>query len=209
MIQVTADDLKRFAPKITDDNAAAIAHYFMQYAPEYGVTTPYSVQYFFANGAHETGGFTRFEENLNYSAERLVQVFPKYFTAAQANNYARIPINIANRVYASRMGNGPESSGDGWKYRGRGIFQLTGKDNYRAASQHLYSDSSLLDHPEDVSKPVLAVRTALHFWKSRGLTPLADARNFKAVVQAINGGLNGLGDRSEWLAQAQGIFKEI
>lgn len=208
MIQVTAENLKDFAPGISDDNAAAIAHYFMQYAPEYGVTTPYSVQYFLSNGAHESAGFTRFEENLNYSAERLVQVFPKYFTAAQANNYARIPINIANRVYANRMGNGPESSGDGWKYRGRGIFMNTGKDNYRQLSQHFYSDNSLLDHPDDISKPVLAVRAALHFWKTRGLTALADARNFKGVVQAINGGLNGLGDRSEWLAKAQGIFRE-
>lgn len=203
MIEITAENLKHFAPNIKAEDAENIARYFMQYAPQYGVDTPVRIHYWFANSAQETAGLTKFEENLNYSANRLLEVFPNYFSPASAQVYANTPIRIANRVYGNRYGNGDEESGDGWKYRGRGLFQTTFKDNYRALSQHLYGDGSLLNHPDDVATPALAVRAALYYWQSRGLSALADAKKFKEVVKGINGGTHGLGDRSEWLLKAQ------
>lgn len=149
---------------------------------------------FLAQCGHESGEFTVFEENLNYSAEALMRVFPRYFPNIQiANQYARKPREIANRVYANRMGNGPENSGDGWKYRGRGIIQLTGKDNYRRCSLSLYKDEKvLLEDPDLLLRTRDSVMAAGWFWRTNNLIGV---RDIERATRIINGGLNGIEHR--------------
>jgi putative chitinase len=158
------------------------------------INTPVRQAMFLSQLAHESGNFRFVVENLNYSADALRRVFGKYFTTDElANQYARQPERIANRVYASRMGNGNEASGDGWKYRGRGLIQLTGKDNYAAFS--MQADNNALVEPELVAEPELAVDSAGWFWTTNRLNQLADTGDVKAVTRRINGGFNGLADR--------------
>ncbi|MCS7316858.1 MAG: glycoside hydrolase family 19 protein [Candidatus Dojkabacteria bacterium] len=149
---------------------------------------------FLAQCGHESAEFTIFEENLNYSAEALLRVFPKYFKdMKEASLYSRKPREIANRVYANRMGNGPENSGDGWKYRGRGIIQITGKNNYRKLSIHLYSDPNvLLNNPDFILRPKESVLSAFWFWETNRLFGIYD---IEQATRIINGGLNGLAHR--------------
>jgi len=158
------------------------------------INTPVRQAMFLSQLAHESGNFRFVVENLNYSADALRRVFGKYFpTEALANEYARQPERIANRVYADRMGNGPEASGDGWKYRGRGLIQLTGKNNY--ASFSMQADNNALVDPDLVAQPELAVDSAGWFWTTNRLNQLADTGDVKAVTRRINGGFNGLADR--------------
>jgi putative chitinase len=149
---------------------------------------------FIAQLAHESGGFNTVIENLNYSAEGLTRVFPKYFpTLALANQYARNPEKIANRVYANRMKNGDEASGDGWKFRGRGLVQLTGKDNYTKFAQSLEMD---LDATvEYLETPSGAAVGAGWFWDTNKLNSYCDKNDFIGLTKRINGGTNGLADR--------------
>jgi putative chitinase len=149
---------------------------------------------FLSQLAHESGNFQFTSENLNYSADALRRVFGKYFpTDAEAQKYARQPERIANRVYANRMGNGSETSGDGWKYRGRGLIQLTGKDNYAAFATQ--NKNNALQNPDLVAEPEMAVESAGWFWATNRLNQLADTGDVKAVTRRINGGFNGLADR--------------
>ena len=158
------------------------------------ITTPLRQAMFLSQLAHESGNFQFTSENLNYSADALRRVFGKYFTTdAEAQKYARKPELIANRVYANRMGNGSETSGDGWKYRGRGLIQLTGKDNYAAFS--LEAKNNALQNPDLVAEAEMAVASAGWFWATNRLNQLADTGDVKAVTRRINGGFNGLADR--------------
>ena len=162
---------------------------------KYDINTPVRQAMFLSQIAHESGNFRAVSENLNYSVNALRKVFGKYFpTDDLAALYARKPEKIANRVYANRMGNGDEESGDGWKYRGRGLIQLTGKNNYTAFS--LAADNNALLEPELVSEPELAVQSAGWFWDTNGLNALADTGDVRVVTKRINGGYNGLTDRS-------------
>ena len=161
--------------------------------------SPDRAAHFFAQTAHESGGFKAFSENLNYSAKGLRGIFRKYFpTDALANAYARQPMKIANRVYASRMGNGPESSGDGWKYRGRGPLQLTGKDNYRAFGRYIGREQEILDNPDLVATE-LGFESALWFFDHNKLWSICDQGVGDAAILAltkrINGGTHGIDDR--------------
>ena len=161
--------------------------------------SPDRAAHFFAQTAHESGGFKAFSENLNYSAKGLRGVFRKYFpTDALANAYARQPMKIANRVYASRMGNGPESSGDGWRYRGRGPLQLTGKDNYRAFGRYIGREQEVLDNP-DIVATELGFESALWFFDHNKLWSICDQgvgdTAILALTKRINGGTHGLDDR--------------
>ena len=148
---------------------------------------------FLAQITHESGGFRHTEENLNYSASGLLATFPRYFNTASAAEYARHPQRIASRVYADRMGNGSEASGDGWKYRGRGLIQLTGKNNY------LYCDEDTgigcSSSPEVLAEPEGACESAGWFWKASGLNELADREDMKGITKRINGGYIGLNAR--------------
>ena len=161
--------------------------------------SPDRAAHFFAQTAHESGGFKAFSENLNYSAKGLRGIFGKYFpTDALARAYERQPMKIANRVYANRMGNGDEASGDGWKYRGRGPLQLTGKNNYRAFGKYIGREQEILDNPDIVANE-LGFESALWFFDANKLWSICDQGiNDAAILQLtkrINGGTHGLDDR--------------
>jgi putative chitinase len=160
--------------------------------------SPNRAAHFFAQTAHESGNFKAFSENLNYSAKGLRGVFRKYFpTDALANAYARQPMKIANRVYANRMGNGPESSGDGWKFRGRGALQLTGHDNYQAFANYI-NRPDVMTNPDLVAGE-LCFESALWFFDRNKLWGICDQGVNDAAILAltkrINGGTHGLDDR--------------
>lgn len=153
---------------------------------------------FIAQIGHESGQLRRLVENLNYSAEALVRTWPNRFTAQTAAAYARQPEKIANRVYGGRMGNGPEASGDGWRFRGRGLIQLTGRSNYRAAAGGLCLP--LEAQPELLEQPEQAAQSAAWWWSTHGLNELADAGRFQDIGSIINTGQlgrvpNGAADR--------------
>jgi putative chitinase len=161
--------------------------------------SPVRAAHFFAQTAHETGGFKAFSENLNYSADGLNKIFPKYFKNAgrDAAPFARNPEKIANIVYASRMGNGDEASGDGWKFRGRGALQLTGKANYEAFAKYLGNDE-VLKNPDTVATKY-AFESAMFFFERNKLWAICDKGiNDAAILELtkrINGGTHGLEDR--------------
>jgi len=161
--------------------------------------TPERAAHFFAQTAHETGGFKAFSENLNYSAQGLQGTFGKYFPGTLEESYARNPEKIANRVYADRMGNGPETSGDGWKYRGRGALQLTGKSNYKAFSDYL-KNSLIMEQPDLVAGE-FAFESAMFFFDKNSLWSICDKGVTKdtvlALTKRVNGGTHGLADREE------------
>lgn len=159
--------------------------------------TPEQTAHFFGQCAHESAVFTILEENLNYSADGLLRTFGKYFTKEQAAQYARKPEKIANRVYANRMGNRDELSGDGYKYRGRFCVQLTGTDNYKAFAQD-QADSRILLNPDSVLLEY-AIIAGMFFFKANLLwaqakRPVDDA-SIKLITKRINGGYHGLADR--------------
>lgn len=163
---------------------------------EFQINTPLRLAHFLAQCDHESGGFKTTQENLNYSAEGLKKTFPKYFPDNLAESYAKQPEKIASRVYASRMGNGDEASKDGYKYRGRGYIQLTGKDNYSAFDKSV--DDDISSNPDLVSEKY-ALLSAAWFWNSRALNSLADKGSSDSVVteitKKVNGGTNGLDER--------------
>ncbi len=173
--------------------------------PEYEITTPQRVAAFLAQCAHESGGFVFLKENLNYKAASLRRVFPKYFPDdAIAAQYAGKGEMIANRVYANRMGNGDEASGDGWRYCGRGLIQLTGKNNYT------FFAGSLNIPVEEASEYLQtfegAVQSACFFWEQNKLNQWADAGDILTLTKRINGGTIGLEDRIKHYEHALHIF---
>lgn len=169
-------------------------------AKRFDFQEPKRLAMWLAQCGHESGGFKRLVENLNYSAEGLTKTWPKRFpTLAAAQSYARQPEKIANRVYASRIGNGDEASGDGWRFRGRGLIQVTGRENYKACGAALGVD--LLERPELLETERYAALSAGWFWDSRKLNAPADAGDIEAVTKKINGGTTGLADRKARWAQ--------
>ena len=165
-----------------------------QLLDDYEINTPLRVAHFVAQCAHESGNFVFIKENLNYKAASLMTVFKKYFpTADLAQQYANKPERIANRVYANRMGNGDEASGDGWKYCGRGLIQLTGRDNYTFFAGSL--NISVEEAAEYLATFEGAAQSACFFWEQNNLNRFADANDTKGLTRAINGGYIGLEDR--------------
>ena len=169
----------------------------MKKGMEYYKLSPVRAAHFFAQTSHETGGFKLFSENLNYSVDGLKKIFGKYFPGDLATSYARNPEKIANRVYGARMGNGAEATGDGWKYRGRGALQLTGKDNYTAFSKYLGTDE-VLTNPDLVATKY-SFESAMFFFEKNKLWDICDKGINDAAILAltkrINGGTHGLEDR--------------
>lgn len=168
-----------------------------QYLPMFEINTDDRINMFLAQAAHESGGLSRLRENLNYSAEGLAKTWPKRYAEnrkpnALALKISRNPQAIANNTYANRMGNGSVESGDGWLYRGRGIFQLTGKSNYDA----LFAEFANMK-PDDLLEPVGAVISACWFWKRNNLNKFADKKDVVGCSKAINGGLIGIEHRKE------------
>lgn len=167
---------------------------------------------FLAQVGHESGQLTRLTENLNYSAKRLMQVWPRRFPSLErARAYEKNPQKLANLVYAGRLGNGGEGSGDGWRFRGRGLIQLTGRGNYRAAGRGI--GLPLEQQPGLLEQPEPAALSAAWFWESHGLNELADKRNddddsedFITITRRINGGTVGLKERLSLWAKARQVL---
>ena len=172
---------------------------------KYDISTPARQASFIGQCSHESGNFRILEENLHYSATALMRVWPSRFPNLEvANQFAGNAEKIANKVYAGRMGNGDEESGDGWKYHGRGLIQLTGKDNYANCGSSLSVD--LLGNPDMLLDPKYAALSAGWFWGKKGLNALADVKDYDTMTKRINGGLLGLDDRKAKIAKAISVL---
>lgn len=208
-MQLTEQLLLRIFP-----NARQVAGVFVsainRAASRFDITSPVRLAAFLAQVGHESGGLTRLVENLNYNAQGLANTWPSRFKdsngqpSALANQIARKPELIANAVYGGRLGNGPVASGDGWRYRGRGLIQLTGKANYKEAGEALGVD--LVANPELLEQPELACLVAAWSWKEHGLNELADAGKFEVITKRINGGLTGQAERVALWERAKAVL---
>ena len=188
---ITPEILKQCLPEASMQTCEIFAEPLAEACENFEINTPQRLAAFIAQIGHESGNLRFVKENLNYSAQGLRKTFPKYFPNDQlAMQYQRNPEAIANRVYANRMGNGPEESGDGWRYRGRGLIQLTGHDNYHKCMTDLE-----VDDPEYFETPEGAVYSACWFWDTRNLNAVADPGDIKKMTKIINGGFIGLEDR--------------
>lgn len=178
----------------------------------FGIDTPKRLAAFYAQIGHESASLSRTVENLNYSARGLLRTWPSRFDAALAERFARKPEAIANHVYGGRMGNGPELTGDGWRYRGRGLIQITGKANYEAITELLVNQKppdavpDFVLQPELLESPQWAAMTAGAYWHDHDLNALADAGDLDRMTRIINGGLNGLADRKARYARAMRVL---
>jgi len=171
---------------------------------KYEINTPKRQAGFIGQCQHESGNFKTLEENLHYSAASLMRVWPSRFPdQATADQYANNPEKIANKVYAGRMGN--TEDGDGWKYHGRGVIQLTGKDNYMFCGQAIKLD--LMDNPDLLLEPMNAMLSAGWFWNKRGLNATADVSGWEEITRKINGGVLGLDDRIAKITKALQILE--
>ena len=202
-MQITASTIKALFPKYKypEDLAEALTEQFEKYE----INTVNRAAGFLAQCGHESAGFTILKENLNYSADGLNKIFKKYFpTVADATPYARNPEKIANKVYANRMGNGSESSGEGYKFRGRGAIQLTGKDNYTqfAKAVGLTIDEAVAD----LETLDGAIESACWFWQKNGLNAICDADDILKMTKRINGGTIGLEDRTKHYKEAKHLL---
>jgi putative chitinase len=193
---ITKRQFRDCVPGITEENVNKYYDPLTSAMERFKINTPLRMSAFIAQVAHESGHFRLVSENLNYRAETLLKVFPKYYkTMAEARAHAGKPERIANRVYGGRMGNGSESSGDGFRYRGRGLIQLTGRFNYDACGKGLGID--FIRSPELLETPGGASLSAAWYWNSRNINVPADARDFVRVTRLINGGTIGLEDRTK------------
>lgn len=188
----TADQLRRMIgdnPRLTNWHEA-----ICKICPQYEINTPKRLAAFIAQCAHESGNFKFLRENLNYRAESLMKTWPRRFpTLEVAKKYEKNPEKIANMVYANRMGNGDEASGDGWRYIGRGLIQLTGKENYQRFADRIKMDIGQV--PEYLGTFRGAVESACFFWDTNSLNRYADVGDIKAMTKRINGGYIGLEER--------------
>jgi len=198
----TTDRLRELCPQPITGSLEALAAALDEHADSVGVNTLLRRAHFTGQMAHESGGFRRFVENLNYSAVRIGEVWPRL--AARAHELANNPEKLGNAAYCDRMGNGNEASGDGWRYRGRGLTMLTGKSNYAAAGNALGID--LITNPQRAADPGDAARIALWFWGSRKCNDAADLDDVEKVTRLINGGAVGLEERRRLTREAKRIF---
>lgn len=205
-MKITRDQILAAVP-ITDRNRIDdFVKTFNEWSERFDIDTPFRIAHFCAQCWCESGALKAFEENMNYSETRLLQRFPKYFNVGNVHYYAHNPEKIANRVYANRMGNGSEGSGDGWRYRGRGCFQLTGYSNYKAYSESEFCVGDLLRHPEWLAKSPGAYKSAMWYWWKNRCNTLADKDDVRGVTKKVNGGYNGLADRTEYLRKFKKVF---
>lgn len=191
-MSLTVDTLIRILP-LSRPYAGRYVNELNMAMAEFQITGRVRQASFIAQIGHESAQLSRVSENLNYGAPGLLSTFRRHFSPADAQTYARQPERIANRAYANRNGNGNEASGDGWKYRGRGLIQITGRSNYAACGLALGLD--LINHPELLELPLNACRSAAWFWYAAGLNAAADAGDQLYITKRINGGTNGLHER--------------
>lgn len=202
-MQITREQLTQIIPKnpYIDQWCDALN----KLLPDYEINTPQRVAAFIAQCAHESGYFVFLKENLNYRAESLMRTWPRHFPTMEiANQYARQPERIANRAYANRMGNGDEASGDGWRYAGKGLIQLTGKNNYEAFAESI--ETPVEEIPAYLETFEGAVQSACWFWETNGLNRFADNNDILTLTKRINGGTIGLEDRMQKYARALEVF---
>lgn len=180
---------------------------FNELADTFGINTPLRVCGYIANVAHETNELKYLEENLNYSASRLMQVWPSRFkTISFAEKYAHNPEKLGNYVYANRMGNGSEASGDGYRFRGRGYLGTTGKSNYRKYAKSTFCNGDLMNNPEWLAQQPGCQKSAMFFWYSNNLNRYADDDDIRGLCKAINGGNLGLANRMYYYRIAKKVF---
>ena len=198
----------QLAKVLTHNKDVASWHTAMcEVLPKFEIDSELRVAGFLAQCAHESNDFTVLQENLYYTADGLTKIFPRYFTSVNPADYAKQPEKIASRVYGDRMGNGNEASKEGYKFRGRGPIQLTGKDNYTACSKSVYGDLRLVESPDLVTTDKeAALSTACWFWKKNGLNEIADRGDVVAMTKRVNGGTIGLDDRKKHYDTAMAVF---
>ena len=204
MALVTFDQLNDFFEDTSEDIIEKFVEPLNDVMEFYEINNPKRISMFLAQVGHESGGLRTIKENLNYSADGLKRVFPKYFRDVNPADYAKKPEKIANRVYGGRMGNGPESTGDGYRYCGRGLIQLTGKSNYEAFAADM--GWPLAEATEWLSTEEGATWSAGWFWDSRELNQWADKGDILTVTKKINGGTIGLEDRKSHYEAALELF---
>jgi putative chitinase len=207
---ITADDLDRAVPQARYEDVAKYAPYLEEGLETFAIDTPARIAAFIAQLAHESGDFLRVDENLNYSWQALRATWPARFPSdAFAQGYHRQPEKIADHVYAGRLGNGDEASGDGWKFRGRGLIQVTFRGNYAGYAKEI-GDASVMADPSQLAQPRHAALSACWFWSANKLNILADLGTevaFNDISFKINGGWNGKADRLENWAQAKAVLE--
>ncbi|MFK4771693.1 glycoside hydrolase family 19 protein [Rhizobium sp. ZW T2_16] len=199
---VTSLRISKFSPRARADLVAAIVNKWPD-AFRAGVTTPIRTQHFMTQMATESGGFVRIDENLNYSAKRLREIFPRRVSEELAQRLANRPEAIANHVY-NRRDLGNTEPGDGWRFRGSGYIQLTGRSNFKARDAIL--KMGIVESPDLVRQPVAGFAAAVAYWQAVNGNALADAGDIEAVRRAVNGGLIGIKESRVWLARARRYF---
>ena len=198
---MTYEQLKNINPLIKSENIKTFLPFLNEWMAHYGITTPERQIHFIAQILHESALLRHIEENLNYSAEGLLKTFPRKFSKIEAPMYANHPDLIANRAYANKGGNGNEASGDGWRFRGRGLIQVSLRANYEALSKDWEMD--VIANPSLLLVPTWAVRSACWFWWKAGLNHIADTGTVIDVTRKINPALLGLVDREKLYNQAK------
>ena len=186
--------ISRPMPMPSEDALNSFVASFGQWAYTFGITEPKRIAAYLSNVLVESNYLRSDSENLNYSAEGLMKTWPSRFDRAKAEAYARNPEKIANYVYANRYGNGNEASGDGWRYRGRGLIQLTFKANYESFSKYDLCTKDVVKNPDSVAQFPLNQIAAMWYWEQHNLNEKADNSDTEAIRRAINGGLNGYAD---------------
>ena len=195
-------------------NISSFVDAFNKYSDQFGINNKRRLVHFISQVAVESNQLNATEENLNYSAEGLVRTWPARFTLEKAKAYARQPEKIANYVYANRMGNGDEASGDGWRYRGRGLIMLTGFEQYRNYENSGLCNGKLTEHPEWLAKYPGALKSAMWYWMKNGLNEMADRDDggtagegvCQTISKRINGGTLGLSQRLYFYRMAKKVF---
>jgi putative chitinase len=201
---ITKEQLQNFFEDTNESIIDSFVDPLNKTCEKFDINSTNRIAMFIAQVGHESGGLNHTKENLNYKAAQLLKIFPRYFENIDPVNYEHQPEKIANRIYSGRMGNGSEESGDGWKFRGRGLIQLTGKENYTKFANALGMD---LDAAVDyLETPEGAAMSAGWYWNDRHLNDFADAGDTEKVTRRINGGTIGLQERTDLYNEALTIF---
>ena len=211
---ITEPQIRRIMTNAKSANISAFVNAFNMYSDQFGINNKCRLVHFISQVAVESNQLNAMEENLNYSADGLMKTWPSRFDAGKAKAYARQPEKIANYVYANRMGNGDEASGDGWRYRGRGLIMLTGRSQYLNYETSGLCNGKLTEHPEWLAKYPGALKSAMWYWMTNGLNEIADRDDggtagenvCKTISKRINGGMVGLSQRLYFYRVAKKVF---
>lgn len=205
-VVINQEQLLKAVPNLYKPRLDAFVATFNMWAVHFEINTPLRVVHYLAQVFHESAYLKSTEENLNYSAEALLRVWPNHFNKSNVSLYARNPQKIANRAYANRMGNGSEGSGDGYRYRGRGFIGTTGRANYQAYADSEWCVGDLMSNPQLLAQSPGDQKSSMFFWWKNGCNRFADADDVRGLTKRINGGLNGFDSRKALLAKFKEVF---